>query len=243
MKKNKLLNFISKYSLNGNINSVRWNIKDKKIYSRFLLPNKSLIGFVVTNIEYDEDAELGIYETEKLYKMISILENDIEIKLTKTHDKFRTIEMNDSFTKIKYMLSELDIITKVTENTIKYLPNFNLKINLTDNTINKFLKAKNAIDLSEYFYINCDILNETCNFILGEGTNRISISVDSNSDVDIQSLSFSTELFSSILSVNKDFKTVKLEVSNEGLLHIEFTSDEFYCEYYLVARVGDEYES
>ena len=237
MKRSKILNFISKYTLDGHIDSVRWDISDKKLATHFMSPTKSLMGHVTTELDYEEDAEIGIYETGKLNKMISILEEEIKMKLNKSQDSFKTIEFLDANTKIKYMLSELDIIERVSD--IKYIPEFKLTVKITKDIISKFLKAKAAIDLSEYFYINCDILAETCRFILGEGTNQININVDFESEIDIQNLSFSTELFSAILSSNKDFEEASLKVSDEGLLHASFKNSEFTTDYYLVARIGD----
>ena len=240
MKRNKIMNFISKYNLSGNVDSVRWNFEDNKLKTTFLSPTKALRGSVITDFEYNESAEIGIYETVKLSKMISIMEDEIEMKLNKSQDKFRLIEYSDSSTKIKYMLSELDIIEKVGD--MKYIPTFDVDIKLTKDIITKFLKARNAIDLSEYFYINCDILSDTCKLILGEGVNQIILDVEYNEISDMQHLSFSTELFSEILNANKDFESVIFKISNEGLMYLNFTNEEFKCDYYLVAKMGNEDE-
>ena len=68
--KNKLLSFISKYYLNGLSNQVKWRIKDGK-----LLVYAGEAGRVC-KVELDnfplEDGELGIFDTHKLSKLISI---------------------------------------------------------------------------------------------------------------------------------------------------------------------------
>ena len=63
MKRNKIMNFISKYNLSGNVDSVRWNFEDNKLKTTFLSPTKALRGSVITDFEYNESAEIGIYET------------------------------------------------------------------------------------------------------------------------------------------------------------------------------------
>lgn len=239
MEKNKILKFISKYSLSGIIDSVRWNFKDSTLQTIFMSPTKSLLGDVLyKNIEYNEEAEIGIYETSKLNKMISILDDVVDMKITKSQDKFRTIEFNDVTTNIKYMLAELDIIGKAAE--IKYIPEFELDINLTKDILDRFVKAKSAIDISDYFYVTSDVLSNECYIILGEGTNKIKIKVESSIEVDIQNLSFSTELFSEVLIANKDFDKSVFKISSDGLLYLEFENDSFLTKYYLVARVGED---
>jgi hypothetical protein len=75
MNKNILTSVIDKYYLNGIVESVKWNIKDKVITVDFITPFKNLVG-KVTSPNFDlEDSEVGIYNTSQFYKLIKIMDN------------------------------------------------------------------------------------------------------------------------------------------------------------------------
>ena len=48
MEKKYLTQFIDKYHLNGLVESVKWNIKDKVITVDFITPFKNLVGKVTS---------------------------------------------------------------------------------------------------------------------------------------------------------------------------------------------------
>ena len=69
MNKITLDTFIQKYNLGGSINSVKWESKGNKLVTKFVTPDKSLLGEVVVDKFGFEDAELGIYQTDQLQKL------------------------------------------------------------------------------------------------------------------------------------------------------------------------------
>ena len=44
MQKSKLDRFIQKYNLGGNVNSVKWKSNSDSLSTRFITPDKSLLG-------------------------------------------------------------------------------------------------------------------------------------------------------------------------------------------------------
>ena len=81
MNKYVLTRFISKYNLNGNVSSVVINSKDDTLSTRFITGDKSLLGELKLDNWTFEDANLGVYDTEQLSKLLDVLSDDIEIKL------------------------------------------------------------------------------------------------------------------------------------------------------------------
>lgn len=236
MNKEILLSFMSKYNLGGAVESVIWNIEKNSLKTDFLLPDKSLKGEVLLkDFQYD-DAKFGIYETTQLNKMLGVVEDECEIKLIKVGDKYRTMEIKDTTTKIKFMLAELDVIESVGKT--KYLPNFGLVIKLDSKLIDKILKTKSAIEGTRFFKVNSDILEEKCTLIIGSGYNKVIIDVECDEMDDITELSFSLEHFTKILSVNKKFDTNTFQVSKEGLISLDFENDLYKSNYLMVAQVG-----
>ena len=70
MKKQNLLNFIEKYSLGGEVESVLWKIKNNTIGTTFSHPDRSLLGSIKLNDIKLEDANIGIYTTSELVKLL-----------------------------------------------------------------------------------------------------------------------------------------------------------------------------
>ena len=82
MEKSKLNKFIQKYNLGGNVNSVKWTANANQLKTSFVTPDKSLLGTVVADNVKFEDADLGAYQTDQLQKLLSVLDDDINLSLT-----------------------------------------------------------------------------------------------------------------------------------------------------------------
>jgi hypothetical protein len=92
--KNKLLSFISKYYLNGLSNQVKWRIKDNK-----LMVYAGEAGRVC-KVELDnfplEDGELGVFDTHKLSKLISITNGELMLSVDKVKSIFTKLYLQDA---------------------------------------------------------------------------------------------------------------------------------------------------
>lgn len=236
MNKEILLSFMSKYNLGGAVESVIWDIENNSLKTAFLLPDKSLKGEVLLKDFQYENAKFGIYETTQLNRMLGVIEDECDIKLVKVGDKYRTMEIKDTTTKIKFMLAELDVIESAGKT--KYLPEFDIIIKLDSKLIDKILKTKSAIEGTKFFKVNADVLEEKCTLIIGSGYNKVIIDIECEKMEDVNELTFSLEHFTKILSVNKKFNTNKFQVSREGLISLDFEDDLYKTNYLMVAQTG-----
>ena len=76
MKKQTINTFIDKYSLNGTIESVKWVVDsaNKQIKTASISDDKNVLSFVVIKDSAGlNDAEIGINDTAKLKKLLSVL--------------------------------------------------------------------------------------------------------------------------------------------------------------------------
>ena len=112
MNKQELVRFINKYYLNGVVNSVVLNSKsDTQVLStRFISGDKTLLGDLTVDKWDFEDSDVGIYNTEQLLKLLSVMDNDIELSLSKSGNKSLALKVSDSTSSINYMLSDTSII-------------------------------------------------------------------------------------------------------------------------------------
>ena len=234
MNKQKLTRFISKYYLNGIVNSVILNSKQNKISVRFVSGDKTLLGELEMDKWPFEDAEVGIYSTDQFLKLLNVLDDDINLGIDKAGDKSISLKVTDSSSVVNYMLSDTSIISKPP--SLKTIPEFELGINITPQVINKFISGKGALSETDKFTVITDGVNTK--IVIGYATintNRVTIPVTTTKVKDIDNITFNANIFKEILSANKECESATLEVSSEGLSKIVFNVDDYSVTYYLVS--------
>ena len=239
MNKQKLVRFINKYYLNGTVNSVILNSKSSKLAARFISGDKTLLGELEMDKWQFEDSEVGIYSTEQLLKLLSVLDEDINVTINKAGDKSIALKVSDSSSSVNYMLSDTSIISKPPQ--LKTVPNFELKIDVTPNFMNKFIAGKGALVDTDNFTVITN--GSETKLVIGYAsinTNRVIIPVTTKESSNIDNVSFNANIFKEILSANKECESATLQVSSEGLSKISFNVDDFSVTYWLVASKNDD---
>ena len=234
MNKQKLVSFINKYYLNGTVNSVILNSKSNKLSVRFISGDKTLLGELEMDKWQFEDSEVGIYSTEQLLKLLSVLDEDINVTINKAGDKSIALKVSDASSSVNYMLSDISIISKPPQ--LKSVPNFELKIDVTPNFMNKFISGKSALAETDNFTVITD--GSETKLVIGYAsinTNRVIIPVTTTESSNIDNVSFNANIFKEVLTANKECESATLEVSSEGLSKITFRVDDFSVTYWLVA--------
>tara|TARA_B100000575_G_scaffold68927_1_gene53389 strand:- start:766 stop:1482 length:717 start_codon:yes stop_codon:yes gene_type:complete len=233
MDKSKLVKFINKYYLGGNVNTVAINFDGKGLSTRFVSGDKSLLGEVKLNNYSITEADFGVYQTDALLKMLSVLDNDISVDLVKAEEKAISLDAKDSGAKVRYMLSDLSVIN--TPPQLKQIPEFELLLNVDKTFVSKFISGKGALPDTESFTI---VSGDNPEVVIGYSsiaTNRVAVPVENQTDNTIDNISFNANLFKDVLEANKECESAVLEVSSEGLARITFNVNDYESTYYLVA--------
>lgn len=233
MDKSKLVKFINKYYLSGNVNSVAINSDGNGLSTRFVSGDKSLLGEVKLKNYSITEADFGVYQTDALLKMLSVLDNDISVDLIKAEDKAISLDAKDSGAKVRYMLSDLSVIN--TPPQLKQIPEFELLLNVDKTFVSKFISGKGALPDTESFTI---VSGDNPEVVIGYSsiaTNRVAVPVENQTDNTIDNISFNANLFKDVLEANKECEAAVLEVSSEGLARITFNVSDYESTYYLVA--------
>ena len=236
MNKQKLVRFINKYYLNGVVNSVILNSKSdlQELSARFISGDKTLLGDLTMDKWDFENSDIGIYNTEQLLKLLSVMDEDVNVSLSKAGDKSIALKVSDSFSSVNYMLSDTSIINEPPQ--LKNIPNFELSINVTSQLINKFIHGKTALVETDTFTVITD--ETTAKLVIGYSvvnTNRVVIPVTTTEFEKIDNISFNANLFKEVLSANKECESALLQIASEGLAKISFKIDNFTSTYWLVA--------
>ena len=235
MNKHSLNRFIDKYYLGGNCSSVVIKSDGDNLSTRFITGDKNLLGELKMSDWKFDKAELGVYNTEQLVKLLSVMSDNISMNLTKAGDKVVSLKVSDSASSVNYMLSDLSVIGQVPN--MKSIPDFEVKIKVDKSFMNKFVAGKGALADTDNFTV---LTNEDgVKIVIGYAeinTNRVTLPVETETYDVIDNVSFNANLFRDVLVANKECESATLEVSSQGLARIKFKIDEYDATYYLVAE-------
>jgi len=238
-----LTSIISKYYLNGMIEAVRWDIKDKNLDIKFTAPSKEMIG----NITYKniplEDSIIGISNTTQLNKLLHITSGYVDLKYIKQNKIFTKLIISDKQFTVNYALADLMIIPKTGD--LNGDITFNIEAGLDNESISAIVKAKTALAESETVSIkptsnadneyqiemefggNIEYANKVSFFIPNVTTNN----VPNNFKVH-----YNSNMIKEIMYCNRDMVLGKISINLDGLMKLEFEGKDLKSTYYLVAK-------
>jgi len=228
MKKASLEQFINRYNLGGEVESVKITSTDSEMKVSFISDDKTLLGEVTSKEGEFPNGEFGVYTTSQLKALLGVLESSMDVDSTESYIKF-----SDKGTSVNYMLADLSVIPVVPD--LKAVPPMNVQITLDDDFTSKFIKSKGALSESDTFTFECK--GGKGEIILGYSsinTNRISMKVECKCDGDVSPISFSAKYLKEILNANRGSKAASLQISSQGLANIQFEKDNLTSKYYLV---------
>ena len=228
MKKSSFEGFIARYSLGGEVESVKINSTDEGMSVKFISDDKTLLGSVESEDKDFPNGEFGVYTTSQLKGLLGVLDSNIDVTQGEA-----SLVFGDKGTSVNYMLADLSVIPVVPE--LKQLPPFGSTITLDEEFVSKFIKSKGALSDSDTFTFKCK--NNKGEVILGYSkinSNRISINVQCTCENDVEPISFSAKYLKEILNANRGAKSSSLKVSSQGLAHASFEHDGYKSNYYLV---------
>jgi hypothetical protein len=235
MNKITLDTFIQKYNLGGNINSVKWESTGDTLSTRFISPDKSLLGELTLSKQTLPEFEVGVYDTPLLAKMLGTLADKVDFSLTEVDNMPVAFKLSDSIMKADYVLAAIGVIPDVP--ALKNTPEFNTIVNIDSQFINSFIRGKGALGDVDTFAINP--VDNGVEFVIGYSdinSNRISIKAKSDAVNMKDSIVFNANLFKELLNANKECSKATLQISDKGLAHIEFNVDDFNVKYWLVSQ-------
>jgi hypothetical protein len=235
MQKTKFEKFISKYNLGGSCESVVFKSNGTDLTVRAISDDKNVLGEVVFKNATFPEGDFGVYETKKLRSILSVLDENLEIKVNSANDKVTGLNITDGETKATFVLADISVVPAVPE--LKKLPPMDFTITLDEKFVNTFIRAKGALSEVDTFTVISDGKDATATVVIGHSninTNRIAINAITDKTVELAPINFSAKYFKEILVANKDATNGTLEVSSKGLARATFEVDNISTTYYLV---------
>jgi len=240
MKKDILETFIKRYSLGGLVPKVKWKYTaaDKTLHTRAAIDTRSFVVDVVMN-EFDdlgtEDAIVCVGDTEKVKAMMTPFGEDINVSLNRNGDRLLGFTISDADCESYCTAADPSAMDPVAKN-LQDLPEYHVEIPLTDEFIEKFLKAKNALKDVATFSVgmNKKGLFEIVFGYATSNSNRIRLTpvVDPVKNTIGAALQFPLKNVGEVLKANADIPNGLLSINNSGIIRVYFKNDKFTCTYY-----------
>jgi len=241
MKKPYLQDVIEKYHLGGLVERVKIQITDKTLTTKFISTQKNLVGVLEAPEITLPDCEFGVYDTSQLLKLIGITDHFLTLDVEVNKGIANKLLIADNEYNLEYALADTMLTPSVPSIDE---PSYQMVADVNAEFIARFLKAKKALG-TDVFVIEQGIDHEdkpAMKFTLGgldKHTNKINFTLQTSvSSTSKAQIKFPIAEFGEILAANKEPKTGTLSVSEDGLLKIDFTSEEDVKVTYLL--VGKE---
>jgi hypothetical protein len=237
---NKLVlqSIINKYHL-GEIPSVKWKIKDKVLSIDFMSINKEVIGNIIhTDIDI-EDSNLAIFDTKKLLNLVNITSGDLLINFEKTKAVYTKMFLADSDFNLTYALSDPLLIRKV--GTVDE-PKWDMVLPLEKEQVDNLVKAKSALAGIGNMTISPDTDldgGDLCVITFGDEqghNNKITYNLTGEIKQADISIPFNSDIFKTILNTNKDLEEGTFYLSYQGLMKLNFKSENTTSTYYMIRK-------
>tara|TARA_R110002074_G_scaffold2537_1_gene14761 strand:+ start:531 stop:1277 length:747 start_codon:yes stop_codon:yes gene_type:complete len=246
INKSKLQSIISKYYLNGLVQSVRWLTEENKLSISFTSENKDIAGDLVCDVSPVEDSEIAIFDTAQLNKLISVTNGELLLTLEKEHKVFSKLHIQDNSFNVAYSLADSLLVPK--RGTINFPTDYDVIIELTPEIVSNFIKAKSALtDINDVMVSTEEDPDRgtIVQFAFGDlnnFSNKIKYIVDEGIEINKElKLPFNSDSFKNILAANKDLESGKLSLTEEGFMKLEFQSEDIKTLYYMVRKEDATY--
>lgn len=226
--------------MEGLIDSAKWTIKDNQLSINFISPNKNLVGNVtVSNFNF-RDADLGIFDTTKLNKLIAITSKNLQLETVKSGKTFTKLIISDNQFTVNYSLADTMLISKVPQVDE---PNYEIEASLSNDDLMAIIKAKTAlvdvetVNIKPYSSIEG---NQQLELVFGNSddySNKISYYIQQISKYEAHrdfNIFYNSELLKLVMNANKEVSRGKLFLSLSGLIKLEFENDDIKSTYFLV---------
>lgn len=231
MEKSKLQSFINRYYLAGNCEAVTVKSNGQSVNCELIDADQTVVGKIKWKTNPFMEGELGINHTGALTRMLSAVGENIDIQVQESAGKNYAMRIQEGSTTMTFMLADTTVIPAVP--TINAEPEYTVTIDIDNEFIDKFIKAKNALPDAKNFAVQ--VQNGKIKFIINYTTinaDNVTFDLDGGT-TPMEPICFSADKLKEVLTANKG-DAGKMHVSSDGLARIDFSGTDFDSNYWLV---------
>lgn len=246
MKKENIIDFINRFYLQGVLtkdSSGDWYpveivVQDNVAKVSVKTSDTSVLCVVDQNLELP-DGTFVLGNVKQFLSMVQAFGTELNLELKMDRQSYNNImRLKDDNLEATVALADPQVIEN--RPNLNKTPDPDLTFTLKKDFIERFIKAKKALNDSKYFAVFPDNMTNTVDFIVNysqdQNTNNIKVT---NKEVEIinefEPLFFDANNFTAILQENSDFRTGQVSVSSKGLMAMNFKGEDWESNYYLKA--------
>jgi hypothetical protein len=239
MNKLHLTSLIDKYYLKGIGEKVKWTVKDNTVTIKTFSAAKDMVGVINAPIEL-EDGEFVIFDTSKFVKLVNICNQFITMDIQFEGKIATKLLVADNEYNLEYALANLMLAPQVNFTVEEFEHNYSISI--TDEFINKWIKAKKALSSTTCLIeLVWGDIGAKVFFTLGESeghSNKVTFEETPKEIVkEGVKLSFNADYLEAIFDANRKCEGT-MYINNEGAMKLEFKNeDEQKSSYILLAKI------
>jgi len=236
INKNTLQSVISKYYLNGTFNTVKWRIKDNTL-TVYAGASGKAAKVHLKNFQF-EDCELGIFDTQKLAKLLAVTNGELMVAAEKTNKVYTRLNIADNNFDLNYSLADIFVIPAA-----DYFPNIeepDASFELDKESIDALIKAKTALADQNTLLIKTtsnldgDLVCEMIFGDLEDSSNKVTYTLNGNVNVSDIEFPLNSDTLKDVFGANKDADRGTLKILADGMIQLNFYSDEIESEYFIL---------
>jgi len=236
INKNTLQSVISKYYLNGTFNTVKWRIKDNAL-TIYAGTGGKAAKVHLKNFQF-EDCELGIFDTQKLAKLLAVTNGELMVAAEKTNKVYTRLNIADNNFDLNYSLADIFVIPAA-----DYFQNIeepDASFELDKESIDALIKAKTALaDQNTLLIKTTNNLDGdlVCEMIFGDledSSNKVTYTLNGNINVSDIEFPLNSDTLKDVFGANKDADRGTLKILADGMVQLNFYSDEIESEYFIL---------
>lgn len=236
MQKKILEQFIAKYNLGGLVEAVKWRATTTGLETNFASVDRNVVGFVSTpHIQLTNGEEFNLSDTARFLRMISVLNDEITLKVDYVNETPYAFQLADKKTKAKLILSSPKLVA---DPKLKVTFNYEIIFKIDQSFIQTYIKACSVLSDVEEVTVISD--GAVVQMMLGYSTHgnnsNIAIDVDSLTVAAIPPLSFPAAPLKEVLSANKEMTEGTVSISTRGAMHVKCTIPSFDVQYYVFQK-------
>jgi len=149
MEKQLLTSVIEKYYLGGIHDKVKWTVKGKKLQILFTSQTKDLAGSIEAPDFDIDDCTLGIYDTNKLLKLVNITNQFLTLTVETANNTATKMLIADNEYDLVYHLADLRMMPIETMVLDEEQIDFTYSFEIDNEFIDRYNKAKKALGSDE----------------------------------------------------------------------------------------------
>jgi hypothetical protein len=235
MNKKLLERFINKCTLGGNVQGAKLVSSDDGLTTKFTnYPEKTVMGFLTCPNLKMGDGEFTLGDMSNFKSLLSVLNDEITLKVEQKNSKPFSFIMSDGATKATLILSNPDMVAPVPK--LKAQPTPLVVFDIGPEFVTTFLRSLSALNTVQEVYFMT--VNGKGQIVIGynpeRATSNVVIDPPSTVTGELKPVCFPTEYIREALVANKEMKSGKLSIDQQGVANLALVVDDFSVEYYFV---------